>query len=423
MSRRGSRRARLLVLAGLVPGLSVPLLLSAAPATSAAPAAVFSGTAAATGVSVGVSVDHFIVVSQIVDGSGPTAQAVVSGFGDSKAYGAYPYPGDVVLTAHGLSNGAVPDYPLIAQSSYPTQQKSDLDHGVYRLHADSAESASSAAAQGGGGQGGGGGQDASVGRTSSTAKVTHDESTGAVTSEAVADLEAMSYSSVLRIGRIHSRVRLVATPGRPVQRTVETDVAQVSVAGQGVALTDKGLVLPGTTVPLPSDSSVNRTLAAAGISVHYLAGYRAGSEVVSPGVAVSVTHDVPGAGPGVVTYTLGRVAASAVPGDSVGASLTGGLLPVPAGTGTSGGGAVGVTSGVGAPPAGAGAPLPATGAAAAAPAAGSAPQLATTRSAPAGLRRALPSSPSFYAVLVLAACAAFGSALLFRILAVRLAWT
>ncbi len=54
---------------------------------------------------------------------------------------------------------------------------------------------------------------------------------------------------------------------------------------------------------------------------------------------------------------------------------------------------------------------------------GATPQLATPQSAPVGLRSPLSSSASFYAVLVLAAAAVLGSALLFRILAVRLAWT
>ena len=68
------------------------------------------------------------------------------GFGDSRAYAAYPYPGAIVLTAHGLSQGAAPNYPLIAQSN-PTQQKTDVDAGPMHLHAESADDRSAASAQ------------------------------------------------------------------------------------------------------------------------------------------------------------------------------------------------------------------------------------------------------------------------------------
>ncbi len=420
MGRLSHRRARLLALAGLVPAACGLLAVGVAPAGSAAAPTVFVGSADATGVAVGVTINDFLVVSQVVDGSGPSAQALVSGFGDSTAYGAYPYPGDLVLTAHGLSQGAVPDYPLIAQTSYPTRPRADVDQGAFHLQADSDASRSSALAAGGGS-----GSEPAVGATSSMAKVVHDDQTGSVTSDAETDVEAVSYASVLRIGRIHSRVKLVAVPGRGVQRTVETDVAQVSVAGQGVDLTGKGLVLPGTTVPLPADSAVNQTLSAAGVGVHYLAGYRAGTEVVSPGVAVTVTHDVPGAGPAVVTYTLGRVSASAVPGGSVGGSLTSGTVATVSAPAATGGGGAGPAAGSAGtiPGAAATGTLPATGAGVAPQSAGNAPQLAQAPSVPATLSRPMTSAPSFYAVLVLAALATISGALLFRILGVRLAWT
>ena len=67
----------------------------------------------------------YLLVNTLVDLGAPTAQATVDGFGTSRAFASYPYPGDTVVAGPGLlkGNGAppqIPDYPLIVQTSYPS---------------------------------------------------------------------------------------------------------------------------------------------------------------------------------------------------------------------------------------------------------------------------------------------------------------
>ena len=399
--------------------IAIPLAAVAAPMrppSDAATAKSWSAVAAADGVRVQAIVNDFLVVSNIVDAGGPSAQSVVNAFGDSRAYAAFPYPGEIVLTAHGLSQGAAPKYPLIAQSD-PTQPKSDVAAGPYDLHAQSADDASSAIAQSSAG-----GSQFAAGTTRSAAIARHDPGTGAVTADAETTSEGVSFAGVLSIGRVHSHAVMVATPGKPVQRTFDTEVADVNVGGQEVGFTDRGLVLAGTKVPLPPDSTANAALSAAGIAVHYLAPVRTPTSTVAAGMSVSVVQDVPGVGQTTVTYVFGQATATAQATGATGASaptVTGVTSSGPskgspsastANAGSSPGGGTppsagqpGGTSPPASAPVTAGAPAPAGGYA-----------LATSTGA---------SSESFYLVIAAGAVVMIAAAQLFRILAVKLSWT
>ena len=230
---------------------------------------------------------------------------VVNAFGDSHAYAAYPYPGDIVLTAHGLSQGAAPKYPLIAQSD-ATQPTSDVTTGPYHLQAKSADDSSSAVAQAAAGGG-----SVAFGTTQSSATALHDPKTGAVTAEAETTLEGVSIAGVLSIGRVHSHAEMASTPGTPVTHSSDSEVADMTVSGQEVGLTDKGLVLAGTDVPLPPDSTANAALSAAGITVHYLAAAQTDTSTVASGFSVAVQQKVPGVGEATVDYVFGQAVASA----------------------------------------------------------------------------------------------------------------
>ena len=395
---------------------ALPLVAAAAPLhplTDAPVARSWAAIAAADGVRVEAVVKDFLVVANVVDAGGPSAQSVVNAFGDSRAYAAYPYPGEIVLTAHGLSQGAAPKYPLIAQSD-ATQPKSDVSNGPYHLHAESADEKSSALAHVAGGSGA-----FTAGTTTSTAISSHDPDTGTVTAEAETTAEGISIAGVLSIGRMHSHAQMVSTPGQSPKRVSDTEVADVNVGGQEVGLTDKGLVLAGTDVPLPPDSTANALLSAAGITVHYVAASRTPTSTVAPGVAVSLVQDVPGVGETTVTYVLGQAAATA---QAEGAAAT----SAPTVTGVTGSTSTTTSPGGTGPSAttGSSVPPPASGSV------GTTPSAATPAPVTAGapVQYALaggtgPSSESFYLVIAAGAVVFVAAAQLFRILAVKLAWT
>lgn len=407
----GARALALLAAVGAM--TAAPLVAAAAPLrlASDAPPTSWAAVAAADGVRVQVVINEFIAVSNIVDAGGPSAQSVVNAFGDSKAYAALPYPGDIVLTAHGLSMGAAPKYPLIAQSD-PTQPKSDVSDGPYHLHAESADNSSSALAEASPGGGG-----VTTGATKSTAASAHDPGTGAVTAEAETSADSVSFGGVLSIGRIHSHARMVATPGAAPKRSSDTEVADVNVGGQELGFTDKGLVLAGTDVPLPPDSTANALLSSAGITVHYLAGAQTPTSTVAPGVSVSMLQNVPGVGETTVTYVFGQAAVVAQANGvarTAGATATGGTGPT--GSTAPAANAAGPAANLST---GSSVPTP-SGSIASAPVTAAAPQvtpgyvLANTTG---------PSSESFYVVIAAGAVVFVAAAQLFRILAVKLAWT
>lgn len=411
MNRR--RAFALLVVTGAA--AAAPIAAAAAPLRSASDTAPrsWAAIAAADGVRVAVVVNDFLVVSNVVDAGGPSTQAIVNAFGDSRGYAAFPYPGEIVLTAHGLSQGAAPKYPLIAQSD-PTQPKTDVGTGPYHLHAESADDRAGADAKTNVGNG-----SVATGLTHATATAVHDPQTAAVTADAESDVEGVSVAGVLSIGRVHSHARMVSGPGKPVERTSDTELADVTVSGQQVGVTDRGLVLAGTDVPLPKDSTANSALSAAGITVHYLDAVKTPTSTVAPGLAVDVEQEVPGVGQTTVSYVFGQAAVTA---QANGASSSTGL-PTPTLAGAPGSG-----------------PAPGPGTTDTAQIADTPPTGATTGAAPetppvtAGTPRqdrgayALatqsgPSSESLYVVIAAGAVVMVAAAQLFRILAVRLAWT
>jgi hypothetical protein len=417
-------RRLLAFLVAFAAATAVPLAAAAAvsrtPVDSATPSS-WAAEAAADGVRVQVVVNDFLVVSNIVDAGGPSAQAVVDAFGDSRAYAAYPYPGEIVLTAHGLSQGAAPKYPLIAQSD-PTQPNSDVTNGPLQLHARSSDDTSTAAAQGGADGG-----EVTVATTLSTATASHDTSSGAVTADAETTAEGVSIAGILSIGRVHSHAQMSAMIGSPVRHASDTEVADVTVGGQQVGLTDKGLVLAGTSVPLPPDSTANALLKSSGIAVHYLAPLQTETSTVAPGFSVAASQNVPGVGETTVTYVFGQASASAQAtgaADAAGVSASVGVgsnggTTTPAASGTPG--SVVAPGSAVAPGA-----LPSTG-----DIGGSAPAAApVTAGAPANTSNGYSlaastgaSSASLYVVIAGGAIVMVAAAQLFRILAVKLAWT
>lgn len=408
MSRRRTQAAIIVGAVALI--APIPVAALGSPTVNSQ----WSGTAAADGVRVDVIVDGFLFVDNIVDAGGPTAQASAGSFSGSRALAAYPYPGEIVMTAHGQTSGAAPNYPLVAQSNNGGPSHSEMQQGPYDVKAESTDDASTAVAQASGDGGA-----AAAGTTRSQAQVVHDTKTGAVTSTAESTTEGFSVAGVFSIGRVHSYAR-IASPAGTTKPTSDTEFGDVLVGGQEVGVTNKGLVLAGTTTPLPPDSTANAALKSAGVTVHYLAGSRSATSVVAPALSVSVVQDVPTVGETTVTYVLGQASVSAqspamsggstsstgdVVGDSGSApTTTSGSSPATTAIGAAGPSLTGTTGASGVTPQTA--PAPGTG--------GNTYQLAA---------HAGPSSQSLYLVVAAGAIVFVGAALLFRMLAVKLAWT
>ncbi|MCU1351794.1 MAG: hypothetical protein JWM05_1003 [Acidimicrobiales bacterium] len=375
----------------------------------------YTTTARADAFRVGVSATGFIV-NDLTDTSGPTAQARVDSLGTSVGFASFLYPGDVIAGTPGLVASLVvpklglpppdlPAYPLAVASQHPGQPSDKVDQPALSLSAESTAGSSTGHAAATGPDSGGNATGKAVADAAS--KV---DSSGKPVADAASTVEAVTIASVLRIGRVVATAHAESSgTGAPVTRSSFSAEA-MTVAGVPVALTEKGLGLAGSSVPLPPSSSVSQALAASGISVRYLAPVTSPGAIQSAGLVVTVVTHSPTGNKYTVVYTFGVVQAGIAGGMATPAPSVGDSFPAPAVPG--GGASLPATAGTGAT-----SPVPS-----AAPAASSAPRTsagAAPRTAPLSSTSAL----SFYLVLVVGAAVAVSGSALLRHFAVRLAWT
>jgi hypothetical protein len=400
--------------------LVVPLHVTGARADG--PSTSYSGTARADAFRIGVSATG-LIVSSLADASGPTAQTRMDSLGTSVGFAAFPYPGDVIVGAPGLVTSLLlpqlglrppnlPAYPLAVSSQYPGQPSQKVDQPALSLSAESTSGSSAGHATATGSDSGGNAMGKAVSNATSNV-----DSSGVVVADAASTVESVTINSILRIGRVVATAHATSS-GTGTSTTRSSFSAEgISVVGVPVVLTEKGLVLAGSTVPPPPSSSVAQALAGSGIGVRYLAPVISPGEVQSAGIVVSVSVPSPTGNKFTVVYTFGIVHAGAVE-----ASAPPG--PTPSAGPTTAGGVVAIRPTAAAP--GAGATI-------FAPAAASSPSNGAQASAVPGtitgpLRTSTVPAPttsalSFYLVLVVGAAVAVSGSALLRHFAVRLAWT
>lgn len=311
MTARRSRARALIATVGLVGIVGMWPFSAAGQEPNEGPTS-FLAVAAADGVRLNIQLKGYLVVEQIADVGGPTAQALVSSV-DSAGYAGFPWPGSETLAVYGLGRGAtgapLPDYPLAVQSS-SAKPEATAEAGVVVLKAKTEPSKSEASATGGVASGG-----LSTGRTVATAVAEHEPSSGTAVAEATNVAEVINVDGVLRLGAISSKSKVSATPGQEPARETSLQVSHVTIAGQSVGFTDEGFVFAGTNTPIPADNPLAKALADNGIEMTYVASEQSPDGVVSAGLRVTLVRQVPGLPEPVrIVYEFGRVSASAVGG-------------------------------------------------------------------------------------------------------------
>ncbi len=301
-----------LAIVGLALGPAAPSGAAGARGFGGVPRNDFAATASADGFRVGVAVRRFLVVEQFVDAGAPSAQAHVDSLGNSVAWAAYPFPSDLVVSVPGTVAGfgpsglpALPEYPFYASATYPTRGSAEVGAETFALQAKAEEQAAAASARAGLVT-----EDVRIGVTRSAASAVR-SADGIVQAVGESAVEGFTVGDVLRIGRVHSRAVAGARPGEAVSRTGETTVAEMTVAGQTVAIGPNGITSPGGATPLPDSAPARQALAEAGVSVRYLAPLETDAGVVAAGLEVQLVREVAGVGEAVVSYVLGRATASA----------------------------------------------------------------------------------------------------------------
>lgn len=291
----------------------------------------YEAVASAEGVRFSFGAPGFVAVDTFIDGGGPVSQAVIDGLGNSQAFAALPYPGDLAISGPGLLAGLTglpspPPYPFYVTSSHPTVPEAKLAHPGYELAAKSSESESQASTMTGGGAGSGDSASA-IGSTVTKAVSSRDATSGLVTAEATGTADIINIGGVLRIGQVAAKAKVTRGPGAEPTREASFEINGMTIAGQTVGFSDKGFTFGGTNTPVPQGNPLLDTLKQAKISVQYLARADNPDGVVSPGLVITQEQATPGGPTLVVRYVFGQMAASAtISGSST--SIGGDLAPV-----------------------------------------------------------------------------------------------
>ncbi len=276
----------------------------AAPVDAGARPTGFVGVAAASGGRLTFTVPEFAVVEDVIDGGGPVAQSVLES-GTATSFASLPYPGDTAIAFPGLFNAASGQdlpagYPFYVQAAHPTVPEARLadPSGSYALDARAASGRTDGAARlGRDGDGDGG-------RSRVRTEATEEGEVVTVTAETVD--EALSLGNgALRIASVRSRVETTWRAGDASPSSTSSLVVQGGSAGDYTfGFGPGGLVVASQGAPVPvaeGFEAMNKALAPAGISVHFIAPQGVAGGVAAGIFEIVVRHTAPGQGiPGAV---------------------------------------------------------------------------------------------------------------------------
>ena len=365
---------------------------------------------------------------QGMDANLPGAQAEFNSSRGSTAWAGAPYS-DTVAGNVGNANVNPNQVPIFAVSSYPAQPSGGTSNAAASVKASStADGSTSSVTAGGIGPG-----SAASGQvtTSSSASCTSDGTLKGVADSAI---DAFTVGGVLHIGAVTSHADATLAPGRAPVLHGSTTFAGMTVEGQPVAMTDKGLVVPGSAVPVPANP-LDQALSSAGISLRYLAVSQdpANGDVIAPGLEITVAANDAGLGVGggsaSTTYILGQAQARAIEtGGSPPTTSASFVPPVSSGSGSS---VPSVTAPATTSPGTSGG-IPAVPTASSLPPssdASSSTSLPRTQISAGSAGRAAPalliaaaSTSSFYAAVAVGGTLLLAATVLFAVLGVRLKW-
>ena len=328
-----------MILRRLAAALTVSLVLAmAGDASPARAGSTFDAVAAADLVRISVNLEPAILQADLVDVGALTTQARLTSLGDSTAYAATPYPGELVTVLPGLLTGLLqlplqlPTYPLLASASYPAAPHQAIDVATLHLSADSLTDDSSAKVR--------------DGASAANASVTVDRGADIVDAAADATLGSFDVGSLVSIGGVRSSAHVQRGSDGALDRTSDFSVASLTVLGQRLRLGPEGLELAGVTVPGGLDAALEPlaalldALAGQGIELRVLEAQDTVDGVVSAGLQLTQRLDTGINGIlATLTVTVGRLAVS----------IAGGTAPGPAPTSPSSTAAPGSPTGVGAP--------------------------------------------------------------------------
>nr|MDQ3292853.1 hypothetical protein [Actinomycetota bacterium] len=282
---------RLLVAVLVAVGLAlVAVPAEAGPDAPAQASGTFSGTAVADAVRANVRIPDYLLISDFVDGGGPSAQAVLDSLGKSQAFASFPYPGELGVSATGLvsilTGFSLPSYPFIAYSSYPINPVRNIDQPGFHLDATSDETSSAGLARFGEateqpGAEGGGVAIATVTTDGAGAVVAHAETRFGIT------LGPVSAQGVEAVAEAHRSADGV------VELSSSLAVTSLDVGGVAVEITDRGLVVAGSPlIPIDVLTGLTDLLQVGTTTIQLVREVRTEDSITSAGLLVTTEQQI-----------------------------------------------------------------------------------------------------------------------------------
>jgi len=296
----------------------------------------FDAASSAEAANLSMNIPGFPVSSTAVDGGGPTAQATLSSLGTSQGYAAFPDPGSLVVSLPGLvaglaASGAVglPPVKLPTLPPYPFDVSSDSNHapsvsigsGPYNISATSSSTSTQSSATAGL-------ELDAVGNVAlirSTASAVQD-SDGSVVASATSDMQGLTVGP-LTIGELTTTATETLDQYGDLTPTSSMSISGLSIGGLGVALTGPGFDVLGGIYSLPINSTLDKLLNAAHITVSVVQEQTFGSTVVSPALQISGPVKIPSplaTGTSTYTLTIGDTSATLTSQTAPGADVSSG---------------------------------------------------------------------------------------------------
>jgi hypothetical protein len=266
------------------------LVLAAAMPSTGEPSSTLSFSAVADSrlVSANFTVEPGIIFPQLIDAGSSVAQAQLSSLGDSKAFASDPYPSESAVLLPGLvagltsgaTSGIVPEYPLIASSSFPAKPDQRVALANLSLSAQSAPDRTTGSA--------------GNGLNEAVASAERDPGSGTVTVKATTAAAALSLPGLLSLDGVRSTATAKQAPGGKVELSSSFDIGALVIAGQRVSLSGllgssgEGLDLGSTAVGL-----LLQQLAASGTTIDVLPAEKTADTVLSAGLRIRTVTPAP----------------------------------------------------------------------------------------------------------------------------------
>ncbi|HVW32100.1 MAG TPA: hypothetical protein VHL53_06140, partial [Acidimicrobiia bacterium] len=251
----------------------------------------------------------------VIYGTPASAGSLIDSIGQSNAFAAAPYPGDIMVGAADNGNGALKmaglpgvfsSYPFYVRSEYPLAPDKVQDQSGNRLVAHSEQYASKSAATSGLITG-----DflaALQAQASSSSAV--DSTTGQLTAMADSRLDAFKLTDKLQIGKSTAHAKITKLPGQAPVKESSFTLGSIVVNGVEMSYSDQGFKFADQKEQSPGDPKpLFDSLKAAGITVEILPATSTPTSIDSAGMKITQVFDYK-SGKQEIAFIIGRVSAS-----------------------------------------------------------------------------------------------------------------